>query len=484
MKHVHFIGIAGSAMGSVAVALSQAGYTVTGSDEGVYPPMSTVLTDAGITWYQGFHPDRLRDLAPDVTVVGNAISRGNPELELVLNDRMPMTSMAELVGSELIDRNTSIVCTGTHGKTTTSSMAAWMLHHAGRQPGFLIGGVPRGFSSGCRPVPPHVHNTRAGVFVSEGDEYDTAFFDKRSKFVHYRPTIAIINNIEFDHADIFDTIDDIVWSFQQMVRRIPSNGALLVNADDPTARRAALNAPAPVHTVGFSDDATYRIDNVTLEADVSMWTLLHHGKPYATCTLPMAGEHNIRNASMAVIACTMANVTIEEAVLALREYAPPKRRLEEIALWHGCTVIDDFAHHPTAIRATVQALRQRYADARLHVVFEPRSNTTTRAFFQRELEQCFDGANTVVVGPVNRPERYAEHDRLNTEQIVAALSQQSIQAMAIPAERATDPGWGADVLPWLRDVVAEGDVIAILSNGNVGGLRTLLAEADTPIAES
>ncbi len=474
MKHVHFIGIAGSAMGSVAVALARAGYTITGSDEGVYPPMSTVLTEAGVTWQEGFSRDRLRALAPDITVVGNAISRGNPELELVLDERMPMTSMAELVGSELIDRNTSIVCTGTHGKTTTSSMAAWILHHAGRQPGFLIGGVPRGFSSGCQPVPATIHNTHAGVFVSEGDEYDTAFFDKRSKFVHYRPTIAIINNIEFDHADIFDSIDDIVWSFQQMVRRIPSNGALLVNADDSTALRAAEKAPAPVVTVGVADEATYRITSVVLESEVSTWTLLRNNEHVATCTLPMAGEHNIRNASMALIACTYADVTVQEAVEALKHYRPPKRRLEEIARWNGCIVIDDFAHHPTAIQATLQALHQRYTNARLHVVFEPRSNTTTRAFFQHELEQCFTGASSVVVGPIHRPDRYAEHDRLNTHQIVSALHQQSIPAMAVPAERAADPAWGADVLPWLQSHVREGDVIALLSNGNVGGLRGLL----------
>lgn len=311
--------------------------------------------------------------------------------------------------------------------------------------------------------------------MSEGDEYDTAFFDKRSKFVHYRPTIAIINNIEFDHADIFDSIDDIVWSFQQMVRRVPQNGAILVNADDATALRAVDRAPAPVYTVGCSPDATYRIESVVLEADASSWLLTRSGQHVATCRLPMAGEHNIRNASMALIACTMAGTTVEEAVLALDAYQPPKRRLEVIATWQDCTVIDDFAHHPTAIHATIKALQQRYPGASLHVVFEPRSNTTTRAFFQQDLVACFAGARSVAIGPVNRPERYAEHDRLNTAQLVADLTAQSIHAMALPSERAADPTWGTDVLPWLSQVAQTGDVIAILSNGNVGGLRGLLS---------
>lgn len=465
-------------MGSVAVALARAGYTVTGSDEGVYPPMSDVLSAAGITWYEGFDAAKLQELAPDVTVVGNAISRGNVELERVLNERMPMTSMAALIGSELIDRNTSIVCTGTHGKTTTSSMTAWILHHAGRQPGFVIGGVPAGFSNGCQPVPADVHNSRAGVFVSEGDEYDTAFFDKRSKFVHYRPTIAIINNIEFDHADIFDSLDAIVRSFQQMVRIVPQNGAILVNADDPTALRAVAASPAPVHTVGMHQEATYRIASIVHHQDGSQWTIEHQGAPVATCTLQMTGDHNIRNATMAFIASTMADVTVEEATRALAAYRPPKRRLEVIADWNGCTVVDDFAHHPTAIQATIQALRQQYPTQRLHVIFEPRSNTTTRAFFQDELATCFDGATSVCIGPVNRPERYAIHDRLDTAKLVHDLHARSIAAIAVGAERAADAKWGADLLPWLKDQCASGDVIAVLSNGNVGGLRQILQAAN------
>jgi len=472
--HLHFIGIAGTAMGSVATACVQAGHRVTGSDEGVYPPMSDVLSRAGIEWHNGFSGERLLDLAPDMVVVGNAISRGNPELETVLDHRLAMTSMAGLIGSEFISRNTSIVCTGTHGKTTTSSMTAWILDHAGFRPGFLIGGVPYGFSSGCRPVPGEVHDTRTGVFVSEGDEYDTAFFDKRSKFVHYRPTIAIINNIEFDHADIFDSLDDIIWSFQQMIRIVPRNGCLFVNADDPVAVAAVKGAPAPVHRVGMGPDASIRITDLNRQPDGSSWTITRGDEPPAPFTLHMTGDHNVRNATMAILAAMESGVTLREAQAAIDAYRPPKRRLEAIGTWNGCTVVDDFAHHPTAIQATIQALRQQYPDARLHVVFEPRSNTTTRAFFQNELAACFAGATSVCVGPVNRPERYAVEDRLNTDQLVRDLAAATIPALSIDAERATDPAWGADVVPWLEQHSVEGDVIAILSNGNVGTLRSIL----------
>ncbi len=472
--HLHFIGIAGTAMGSVAVACAEAGYHVTGSDEGVYPPMSDVLSAAGIRWHNGFDGDRLLGMAPDLVVVGNAISRGNTELEAVLDHRLPMTSMAGFIGTHFIDRNTSIVCTGTHGKTTTSSMTAWILEHAGRRPGFLIGGVPYGFRSGCRAVPAEINNTHAGVFVSEGDEYDTAFFDKRSKFVHYRPTIAIINNIEFDHADIFDSIDDIVWSFQQMIRIVPRTGCLFVNADDPVAVDAVKGAPAPVHLVGFGPEATIQITVEERSSEGSTWALQREGEPLGTFRLSMTGDHNLRNATMAVLACVEAGVTADEARLAIAAYQPPKRRLEVIGTWQSCTVVDDFAHHPTAIRATIQALAQQYPQSRLHVIFEPRSNTTTRAFFQHELAACFAGAASVCVGPVNRPERYSVEDRLNTTQLVADLGQQAIPALSLSPDRATDPSWGADVVPWLEQHAREGDVIAILSNGNVGSLRSIL----------
>jgi UDP-N-acetylmuramate: L-alanyl-gamma-D-glutamyl-meso-diaminopimelate ligase len=474
--HIHFIGVGGTAMGSVAVACRMQGHHVTGSDGPVYEPMRSVLDSAGIDRREGFSAETVHDLHPDLTVVGNAISRGNPELEDVLDERQEMTSMAELVGRLFISKNTSIVCCGTHGKTTTSSMTAWLLEHAGRRPGFLIGGVPGNFDVGCRPVPSGVHDTHAGVFVSEGDEYDTAFFDKRSKFVHYRPTIAVINNLEFDHADIFEDLEAIIRSFRQMVRIIPRSGVVVVNADDANALRAAEGSPTRVETLGLADSATWRIHDVVEMLDATQWSLSYNGSLYGRFLLPMPGIHNVRNACMAVASTFHAGLTAREQELAMPLFVAPKRRLEVLGTWQGATVLDDFAHHPTAIAATIEALRQKYPSAQIHVVFEPRSNTTTRNFFQTELSRCFDGAASVCLGPVNRPERYAEHERLDTARLVREISQRGVIATSIDAQRATDPSWGRDAMDVLLRHVCPGDVVAILSNGDVGGLRRMLTQ--------
>lgn len=462
-------------MGSVAIACAHAGHSVTGSDTAVYPPMSDVLADAGIAWYEGYDAGRMVAASPDMIVIGNAISRGNAELEHTLSNRLPMTSMAGLVGQLFIDRNTSVVISGTHGKTTTSSITAWLLQHAGRQPGFLIGGVPGNFDVGCRPVPADVHNTPHGVFVSEGDEYDTAFFDKRSKFVHYRPTVAVVNNIEFDHADIFPDLAAIIRSFQQMIRIVPGNGVVIFNADDANARAAVANAYAPAESCGLDASSYWRITDVAYGPQRSSWTMLRDGSFYGSFTTTMPGEHSIRNCAMAIAATAHCGLHADVQQEGLASFRLPKRRLEEIARWKGCMVVDDFAHHPTAIAATMKALRQQYPSSRILAVFEPRSNTTTRAFFQHELAACFDGAAAVCIGPVNRPERYAVEDRLNTVQLVNDLSAMHIPAHAIDAARATDPQWGMDALAFLDTHHRDGDVIAILSNGNVGGLRQLLS---------
>ena len=472
--HIHFIGIGGTAMGSVAVACRMQGHTVTGSDGPVYEPMNYVLAKAGIERYEGYSSSRLTSLRPDLTVIGNAISRGNEELEYILEERWPYTSMAELVGKLFIDRNTSIVCAGTHGKTTTSSITAWLLEHAGFQPGYLIGGVPQNFDVGCRPVPENVHNTHAGVFVSEGDEYDTAFFDKRSKFVHYRPTIAIVNNLEFDHADIFSSVEAIIQSFRQMIRIIPQNGVALVNADDVNALAATAQAPCPVESVGLSTDATWHIQNVVERGGHTEWTVNYNGTEYGRFEFPMPGIHNVRNATMAVASTHHAGLTAQEQQAAMPLFIPPKRRLEELCTWNGAIVIDDFAHHPTAIALTITALCQKYSGSRIHVVFEPRSNTTTRNFFQSELATCFTGAASVCLGPVNRPERYAPEERLDTERLMSDIRATGIDALSIDPQHAADSQWGRLVADYLETRVHSGDVIAILSNGDVGGLRRML----------
>lgn len=462
-------------MGSVAVACRALGHTVTGSDMSVYSPMSEVLKRADVHWFEGFDEIHIINVAPDLVVIGNAVSRGNVELEFVLDNRIPYTSMAELVGKMLISRNTSLVVAGTHGKTTTACMTSWLLEQAGFEPGFLIGGVPWGHSSGCIPTPQRVHDIRAGVFVCEGDEYDTAFFDKRSKFIHYRPTVAIVNNIEFDHADIFRDIEDIVTSFDHLLRIVPRNGLILVNSDDPLAMRVAAKVNAPVESVGLADTAHWRITDLERSQTESMWTLKRNGQTYGTFKSSMNGLHNIRNASMAVASTSFVGLTLQEQQNALQTFRPPKRRMENIGFFKNNVVIDDFAHHPTAIAATLAALRQQFPEKHIHAVFEPRSNTTTRSFFQRELAECFTGAHSVCIGPLNRPERYRPEERLDTELLANNLEHRGIKTFNIPANKGSDPEWGREVMMWLESIVRADDaVIVVLSNGNAGGVRSML----------
>lgn len=473
--NIHFIGIGGTAMGSAAVACCSLGHTVTGSDISVYSPMSDVLRQSQIHWFEGFDAGRLSEIAPDLVVIGNAVSRGNGELEYVLDNRIPYTSMADLVGKMFIGRNTSVVVAGTHGKTTTACYTAWLLEHAGYEPGFLIGGVPSGHASGCIPVPQRIHETHAGVFVCEGDEYDTAFFDKRSKFIHYRPTVAIINNIEFDHADIFRNIEDIIMSFDHLLRIVPRNGLILVNADDSITMRVASKVYSPVESVGLADSAFWQITGLELTHTESVWTLMRNGHVYGTFSTGMSGLHNVRNASMAIASTSFVGLTLQEQQVALRLFRPPKRRLEKIGFFRNNVVVDDFAHHPTAVTATLAALRQQFPGKQIHAVFEPRSNTTTRAFFQHELSECFDGAYSVCIGPLNRPERYSSDERLDTVLLAKNLEHRGIKTMCVAPNLGADPEWGREALTWLDTIVSANDaVIVVLSNGNAGGLRSML----------
>lgn len=462
-------------MGSVACAAKNSGFDVFGSDTAVYEPMRSMLASAGIHWFDGYDEENILNARPDVIIVGNAISRGNPELEFVLDNRLPMTSMAEFVGSTFIGRSLSVVVAGTHGKTSTSTMVAWMLETAGCTPNFLIGGAPRCFDVSCR-YRPNTLSDNESIFVIEGDEYDTAFFDKRSKFVHYRPWHLLINNVEFDHADIFPNLDAVLNSFISVVRLVPRKGMVFINADDQHAREVIqrTNPLAPVQTVGESEQATWRILDINRTPDYSEWTLVYDGSTYGRFRTRESGLHSIRNASIAIASTFHLGGNAHTQQQALDSLILPKRRLEVLGMWHGRIVIDDFAHHPTAIKVTLDAVRQRYPSSRICAVFEPRSNTSTRSIFQKEFEQCFRSANAVVIGPVNRPERYAEHDRLNVPSIVEAYSQQSIPTFAVPQPSDKGASWGFQALPFLDSATAASDVILLLSNGNVGGLRELL----------
>src|SRR4051812_34668052 len=359
-------------MGAVAVALHERGFKVTGSDANVYPPMSSFLQDKGIALMEGYRAENTPADA-DVVVIGNAMTRGNPEVEAVLNRKLLYLSLPEVLRNFFLRGRHNLVVTGTHGKTTTTALLAWIMEKAGRTPGYLIGGIPKNFGEGAR-----LNDSK--YFVIEGDEYDTAFFDKRSKFVHYLPELVIVNNVEFDHADIFNNLDEIKLSFRRLLNIVPQNGMILLNGDDANCLDVARQLKplmAQIEEVGFSENCARRIRDVSYSADGSRFTLVED-----EFEIPMVGEFNIRNAAMAISAARFYGVSLEDVRKALKSFKGIARRQEVRGEVRGIKVIDDFGHHPTAIRETLRALRHRFAGARIWAVFEPRSNTTRRAVFQ------------------------------------------------------------------------------------------------------
>ncbi len=471
MSSFYFLGIGGTAMASVAVALSHAGHAISGSDTQLYPPMSTYLDDHNIRYFTGFSDKNLISASPDIVVVGNAISRGNPELEYALNYHLELLSMPELVRRHLICDNTSIVVAGTHGKTTTTSLVAWLLEHGGLKPGFLVGGIPENFSIGCRAS----GRSEDGFFITEGDEYDTAFFDKRSKFLLYRPDIAIINNIEFDHADIFDSLEDIKRSFRLFVNLIPGNGTLLVNGDDKVALEIASKAFCRVERFGMTTESDWSARNISTDSETSTFDLVYQGALLGTISVPLFGNYNIMNTLAAIAAATRCGLPFEAIMRAMPLFKRPKRRMEIVGNYPGnITLIEDFAHHPTAIRVTLEALGDLYAERRIVTCFEPRSNTTTRNIFQQELAECFNPASIVVMGKVHRPERYAPEKSLNTQQLKDELEQKG-KTVFLAGKNATS--YPYDIVEFLQPLLREGDVVVLLSNGSFGNLKNLLTES-------
>src|SRR6201996_3638891 len=411
----HFMGICGTAMGAVAAMLHDQGYKVTGSDEHVYPPMSTFLEGKGIKIMAGYKPENLPK-EDTILVVGNTVKRGNPELEAALEQKRFYLSLPETMKSYFLRKTHNLVVTGTHGKTTTTSLLAWIFEHAGRKPSYLIGGLPKNLPQGCtRQDGPH--------WILEGDEYDTAFFDKRSKFIHYLPELVIINNLEFDHADIFDDLAAIQKSFSHLVRIVPRNGMILVNADESNALAVVKDSMAPILEVGFSENAAVRILDVKDHGDYQTFRLLNHD-----FRLGMSGTFNVRNAAMAIAAAHFYQIPLADIAAAMGKFEGVRRRQEVRGEVRGATIIDDFGHHPTAMRETLLGLRHRYPHRRLWAVFEPRSNTTRRAVFQHELPRALGEADGVILAQVARLEQLPEDNRLHPEQVV-----EDLKAMGKPA---------------------------------------------------
>jgi UDP-N-acetylmuramate: L-alanyl-gamma-D-glutamyl-meso-diaminopimelate ligase len=452
-KHLHFIGICGTAMGSVAAALKERGFAITGSDERVYPPMSTFLESRGVELREGYKPENIPADA-DLIVVGNAISRGNPEVEAVLNRRLTYLSLPETLKLFFLRGKHNLVVTGTHGKTTTTSLLTWILREAGLDPAYLIGGIPKNLGQGCS-----LHDSKFTVI--EGDEYDTAFFDKRSKFLHYLPELVIVNNIEFDHADIFTDLDAIKLSFKRLLNVVPSEGMVLINGDDHNCVDVARDCRAQLVEVGFSPNAARHIREVSYSPEGSDFTILDH--KFRT---PLIGEYNVRNCAMAISAAHFYGVPLDKIAEAIASFQGIKRRQEVRGTVHGITILDDFGHHPTAIRETLRGLRHQYAGRRLWALFEPRSNTTRRAVFQHDLPKALAEADGVILSQVARMDQLKPDDRLDPERVI-----EDIAATGRPAFY--EPGVD-EIIERLKPLVKEGDVVVILSNGGFGGIHERL----------
>jgi len=460
-------------MASLAGMLQMQGHIVTGSDTAAYPPMSDLLASLGIPIHEPYAESNLVP-APDLVVVGNAISRGNVELEYVLDQRIPFCSMASILHDEFLLGRESLVVAGTHGKTTTTSMLAWIYEVASRQnpsfaPSFLIGGVAENFGTSFMVRP-----TRS--FLLEGDEYDTAFFDKGPKFLHYFPDAAILTHVEFDHADIYPDLSAVKTAFKRLVNLVPGRGRVIAFDGSENVSECVARAFCAVERYGFAPGSQWRVQNMRHEGSATSWTLLRGAEPFAELTLPMAGEHNALNATAAAALAAGQGIPAAAIAEALATFRSVKRRLEVRAEVGGVTIIDDFAHHPTAIRETLRALRTAYPQTgsesearRLWAILEPRSNTLRRNVFEAALVESLALADRVVLAAVFQSEAIPASERLHPENVVAALGARGIEA----AMHADADAIVTAIAPQLQ----AGDVVAILSNGGFGGIYEKLPQA-------
>jgi UDP-N-acetylmuramate: L-alanyl-gamma-D-glutamyl-meso-diaminopimelate ligase len=464
VRRIHLVGVAGTGMGSFAGMLKAAGYEVTGSDENVYPPMSDMLRTWGIQALTPYRPENLEVARPDLVIIGNVIRRVNPEATAVRERRIPSMSFPAALGALFLDRAHSIVVAGTHGKTTTSSLMAHVLVEAGRDPSFLVGGVTQNYAGNYRVG-------KGAHFVVEGDEYDTAYFDKGSKFLHYRPRTAILTSVEFDHADIFRDLPHYEATFDKFVRLLPPEGRLAVCAAYPNAVRLAQACPAKVVTYVAKEGASadYLPRNVSFGPEGARFEVLEQGQVLGTATLPLSGLHNVENALGVIAAARGLGLSFAEIARGLASFQGVKRRQEVRAELGGILVVDDFAHHPTAVRETIAAIRHRYPQRRLWAIFEPRSNTSRRNIHQEDYASAFTGAARA---SLKVPER---HDKVPTnEELDVPRLCQALQAQGITADHAAD-------VPTLVERTAReaqsGDVLLVMSNGAFGGFIDKLLAA-------
>ena len=454
VKHIHFTAICGTAMGALAGMLKSKGFKITGSDSGVYPPMSTYLEGMGIEIMEGFKPENL-DVNPDLVIVGNTVKRINPEAQELVKRGIPYMHLPKALSEFFLKPKHPVVLAGTHGKTTTTAICTWVLESAGLDPGFLVGGIHKNFNSNSR-------NGSGEHFVIEGDEYDSSYFDKVPKFYHYRPKTAAIMSVEFDHGDIYKDIDHIKEAFTNFVNLIPKDGFLAVCSDYPHALDVIKDAKCKVVTYGYSDNAGVQIKNLVLNEEGASFSLYENGREKAHFNTPMWGAHNAANATAVAEICLNLGLSVEQIQKGFDRFKGVKRRQEIIDVIDDIIIIDDFAHHPTKVRETVKAVRARYPHRRLIAVYEPRTNTSRRNFFQEVYPKSFPGADTVLVAPVYNPHQIEDGRMMDAEKLTEDIRKEGIEAYYKKSV--------SEIIDFLVESTGSGDVILIMSNGGFGGI--------------
>lgn len=464
IAHIHLLGIGGSAMAPVAGMLKERGYDVTGSDTGVYPPASTLLSSLGISWNATFHGENLKP-RPDLVVVGNVIARGNPELEIVLNEKIPYRSMAQVLEEIFLPGHESLVVTGTHGKTTTTAMLAWIFHVAGRRPNFLVGGVAENFGKS--------YGLGGGEdFIIEGDEYETAFFDRSPKFFHYHPDNLIITSLEFDHADIYADLAAIELQFRRLVNLVPQRGRVVAwgdrNESGPSIGRVIERAFCPVQTYGFGPENDWIAGDLSIVDEATEFRVAYQGQEIARIRMAASGRHNVLNALAAAAIAHGRGIKGEAIEQALATFRNVRRRMDIKGEARGVLIVDDFAHHPTAIRATLQAALARWPGRRLWAAFEPRSNSMRRKVFESLLPDALSVADAIVLGPVHRAQELGDGERFSPESVAAAIRAKGRIARALSS--------ADEIADYVAAHSREGDVVVVMSNGSFDGLCEKLLE--------
>jgi UDP-N-acetylmuramate: L-alanyl-gamma-D-glutamyl-meso-diaminopimelate ligase len=466
VESVYLIGIGGAAMAPLAGMLAERGYRVSGSDTGVYPPASNLLESLGVAWRNGFREENLTP-PPDLVVIGNSVSRGNPEVEFVLDHKIPYRSLPEMVREFFLPGHDSLVVAGTHGKTTTTALLAWIFQCAGRRPDFLIGGVAENFGKS--------YGLGGGrEFIIEGDEYDSAFFDKGPKFLHYRPDDLVITSLEFDHADIYADLAAIELQFRRLVNLVPRRGRIVCWGESETVRGAVAKALCRVETYGFGAENDWVAGDLEYRDGATHFRAVQGGVERGRVALPMAGRHNVLNSLAAMAMAHGRGIPREDIERALGTFRGVARRMQVRGEAAGVTVVDDFAHHPTAIRATIEGARERWPGRRIWAAFEPRSNTMRRRVFEQELADALGSADGAILGKVNRAQLLSDEERLSPERVVARVRGAGRRAEAFDSADA--------IAEFLSAEARSGDVVLALSNGSFDGLcQKLLARLSAAV---